>query len=120
MVRFILSLPPLTFSGSYCTSAAVCVVLLKSSSVPEPKEEPMQANLLESVPPDQFGIVESNIYRGRTFDVASFSFVGQLRLKSLIYLSPELSRLRPFLDSHPQIKFVSCLRMLNVINRMRL
>jgi hypothetical protein len=61
--------------------------------------------LIEPVmPPTAFGIVEPGIYRCNAFNADHFSFINRIPLKSIIYLSSELTRLKEFVDQ-TSIKF---------------
>ncbi|CEP01953.1 Tyrosine-protein phosphatase domain-containing protein [Plasmodiophora brassicae] len=49
-------------------------------------------------PPAAFGIVEDGIYRSNAFSADNFAFVKRLQLRSILYLSSELTRLKEFVD----------------------
>jgi hypothetical protein len=64
---------------------------------------------VESVyPPTAFGIVEAGVFRCNAFEPTNFSFIENLELKSVIYLSPEIPHksLKEFLSLN-SIEFVS-------------
>lgn len=58
-------------------------------------------------PPKNFGIVYPGIYRSNAFDASSFAYIRSLRLRSAVYISPEmpLQGLQSFFGEE-QIQFV--------------
>ena len=56
--------------------------------------------------PVAFGIVEEGIFRSNAFTVDNYAFVQHLKLRSIIYLSSELTRLNDFVEQC-SIRFVS-------------
>ncbi|CAK4086732.1 unnamed protein product [Aphanomyces euteiches] len=85
-------------AGTTSTSNTVASLLSLSPaptslSITIPNSTPLPSTFHASLPvlnpPLYFGIVESEVYRSNKFDSSSFSFISQLALNTVVYLSTD-------------------------------